>query len=126
EAEPTSGVGLIIRETPKDNPNYFFDDYQRAGDRYNIPNPEVHAGDLHPVSFEVVARDFVSNKVECEVVNTNPKSLLAERGIFPLADLDTILDNPEPVSGQLHPTNRRPIHRLYSRAYAFASKWRAR
>jgi len=91
ESEETSGVGLVMRETPKENPNYFFDDYQRAGDRYNIPNPDVHAGELHPVSFEVVREDFLSNKVPSTVVNTNRSSLLAERGIFPLADLDAIL-----------------------------------
>jgi FkbM family methyltransferase len=30
---------LEIREIPAENPNYFFDDYQRMGDRFNIPNP---------------------------------------------------------------------------------------
>lgn len=29
---------LIIKETPKDNPNYWFADYQEKGDEYNIPN----------------------------------------------------------------------------------------
>ena len=29
---------LYITETPKTNPNYFIDDYQRKGDRYNKPN----------------------------------------------------------------------------------------
>ena len=29
---------LLIKETPKSNPNYFIDDYQLAGDRYNVPN----------------------------------------------------------------------------------------
>lgn len=92
ESEETSGVGLVMRETPKENPNYFFDDYQRVGDRYNIPNPDVHGGELHPVSFEVARADFLSNNVPSAVVNTNPSSLLAERGIFPLADLDAILN----------------------------------
>lgn len=91
ESEATTGVGLIMTETPKENPNYFFDDYQRAGDRYNIPNPDVHAGDLHPASFQVVARDFATNEVPCSVVNTNPNSILAEREIFPLADIDRII-----------------------------------
>ena len=30
---------LEIAEAPAQNPNYFFDDYQRKGDRFNIPNP---------------------------------------------------------------------------------------
>lgn len=29
---------LIITETPKNNPNYFFDEYQQKGDLYQIPN----------------------------------------------------------------------------------------
>ncbi len=30
---------LEIQVTPERNPNYFFDDYQQKGDRYNVPNP---------------------------------------------------------------------------------------
>ena len=29
---------LIINETPKNNPNYFFAEYQKKGDEYNYPN----------------------------------------------------------------------------------------
>lgn len=119
EAETTSGIGLVMRETPKENPNYFFNDYQRAGDRYNIPNPDVHAGDLHPVSFEVVRQDFVSNKVRCTVVNTNPNSLLAERGIFPLADLDTLLSG---STDDPRSSGRRTIGQLWSRVRSFAAR----
>lgn len=32
---------LIISETINENPNYWFDDYQQPGDRYNIPNVNV-------------------------------------------------------------------------------------
>ena len=38
---------LLIRETPTSNPNYFIDDYQIAGDRYNKPNCEK----VHMVSW---------------------------------------------------------------------------
>jgi hypothetical protein len=31
---------LLIEETPDENPNYFFNDYQRKGDKYNVPNAE--------------------------------------------------------------------------------------
>jgi len=37
----------------KANPNYFFDGYQRKGDRYNIPNP---GRDIHLESWREVAR----------------------------------------------------------------------
>ena len=31
------GAGLRMKETPKENPNYWFNDYQQAGDEYNVP-----------------------------------------------------------------------------------------
>src|SRR3546814_1858971 len=44
EAELKGGRVLEIKSDPEDNPNYFFDDYQQAGDRYNPPNrhPNMH------------------------------------------------------------------------------------
>jgi len=44
EAKPVGGSVLKIIETPKHNPNYFFDDYQQAGEKFNIPNstPNLH------------------------------------------------------------------------------------
>lgn len=91
EAEPTQGVGLKIGKTPKQNPNYFFDSYQQAGDRYNIPNPAAHNGDLHPRAFELVAKDFEANSVACKIYNTNPKSILSDRNVFPLLPIDKAL-----------------------------------
>ena len=38
-AEAREGTVLELVEAPAQNPNYYFDDYQRAGDRYNVPNP---------------------------------------------------------------------------------------
>ncbi|HWK13292.1 MAG TPA: hypothetical protein VNS02_02775 [Rhizobiaceae bacterium] len=91
EARPTEGVGLVMAETPATNPNYFFDSYQQEGDRFNIPNPAVHAGRLHLRSFELVRDDFAANEVAAEVVNTNPASLLAEAGLFPQMQVETLL-----------------------------------
>ena len=51
EAERTEGVGLKIKETPKSNPNYFFDSYQKAGDLFNIPNPDAHGGDRKNLQY---------------------------------------------------------------------------
>jgi len=108
EAKPTEGVGLVMEKTPESNPNYFFDSYQKAGDRYNIPNPAVHNGDLHPRSFEIVAHDFRQNGVQCEVVNTNPESVLQQRGIFPLKSREEVLDRP--LLGSITvPTNIREV-----------------
>tara|TARA_R110000803_G_scaffold154378_4_gene219160 strand:- start:4609 stop:5355 length:747 start_codon:yes stop_codon:yes gene_type:complete len=49
---------LEITETPEDNPNYFFNDYQRKGDIYNVPNGQT----IHKSSwFESrVILDFLS------------------------------------------------------------------
>jgi len=38
EARYTSNNTLVIKKTPKDNPNYWFPEYQEKGDSYNIPN----------------------------------------------------------------------------------------
>lgn len=38
-AKAREGTVLEVVETPKENPNYFFANYQVAGDKYNIPNP---------------------------------------------------------------------------------------
>jgi len=91
EARPTQGVGLVMAETPASNPNYFFDGYQQEGDRFNIPNPAVHAGGLHLRAFELVRDDFAANEVGVEVVDTNAASLLAEKAVFPLARIETLL-----------------------------------
>jgi hypothetical protein len=87
EAENTGGIQLVIKETPSHNPNYFFDDYQRAGDRFQVPNPQVHNFDLHPVSFEALRDDVVWQKLSVEIVNCNLKSELHARGIFPYVPL---------------------------------------
>lgn len=43
-AEAREGIELEVVQTPSQNPNYYFPDYQKAGDRYNLPNP---VPDLH-------------------------------------------------------------------------------
>jgi len=91
EAEAAGGIALVMRETPAHNPNYFFDDYQRAGDRFNLPNPEAHGFELHPRAFATLAGDLAQVLPGVEVVNTSPASLIAERGMFPLRPLDEVL-----------------------------------
>jgi|GEM_PF-1857341 len=91
EATRTEGLQLVMERTPIQNPNYFFDDYQQAGDRFQIPNPKVHNFDLHPASFEVLRDDLVQNQLGVSVVNCNPQSELHARGIFPYRSLQTWL-----------------------------------
>ena len=40
ETEQLENGTLRIKKTPKTNPNYFIDDYQRVGDIYNKPNTD--------------------------------------------------------------------------------------
>lgn len=40
EAVITKNNTLVMKETPKDNPNYWFSEYQEEGDEFNIPNAE--------------------------------------------------------------------------------------
>lgn len=77
---------LQIVETPKSNPNYFFDDYQKEGDTYNIPNPVVHNGNLHLQSFQALAQDFANYARYISLFVSTKKSLLFTENIFPYAD----------------------------------------
>lgn len=57
---------LQLKQTPKKNPNYWFDDYQRAGDIYNIP-----AGlSFHMPTWNLFA--YRACQVDVEVINCSP------------------------------------------------------
>ena len=91
ESVAGDGIKLSITTTPDENPNYFFDDYQRAGDRFNVPNPDAHGGELHPASFRVLRDDLVTQDLPVRVVNANPSSELSRQGILPYQSLDTFI-----------------------------------
>ena len=56
ECERHQDGSLIIKETPKENPNYFIDDYQQKGDRYNVPNAKtVHLPSWEDIVFILTA-----------------------------------------------------------------------
>lgn len=73
EAKNTAGHILEITKDIDHNPNYFFDDYQRKGDRYNIPNvhPEPDRA-THLCSWRSLQP--VLNELGVRVVNANPDS----------------------------------------------------
>lgn len=56
-ARHAGGYVLEMAETPGDNPNYFFADYQRSGDRYHLPNPGPN---VHVLSWRKIA-PFLKN-----------------------------------------------------------------
>ena len=81
-AEKREGIVLeIVKQA--ENPNYFFEDYQQPGDRYNIPNPrpDVHAG-----AWRDAARKLARAGVP--VFNGNPNS---EVRVFPFVSFDNFL-----------------------------------
>src|SRR3546814_6023910 len=64
QAERT-GVGLELKigSEVDANPNYFFDDYQKAGDTYQIPNPDRHRSEEHTSELQSLMR--ISYAVFC-------------------------------------------------------------
>lgn len=91
QAENTEGLKLVIKEEVTDNPNYFFDDYQQVGDKYNIPNPTEHDGNLHVQAFEVLRDDIAIQGLDAGVVNLNTASRLHDLGIFPTENAPSFL-----------------------------------
>jgi len=89
-ASPAEGHVLeIVRAAA--NPNYFFDDYQQVGDRYNVPNVEA---DSHLRAWR--AAGGVAAELEAEAYNLSPGSRV---DAFDFADLEALLaGRPVPVS----------------------------
>ena len=62
ETEELEDGTLKITETPKSNPNYFIDDYQRKGDIYNKPNcKEVHIPSWEHIVFIITGYTRLNN-----------------------------------------------------------------
>ena len=59
-AAAREGTVLELVEAPPHNPNYYFEDYQRAGDLYNVPNP---APDLHLNCWRLVGAKLLGRGV---------------------------------------------------------------
>jgi hypothetical protein len=62
ETTQKEGSLLEISKTPTYNPNYFFDDYQQAGDAYNIPNDPsymaLQGGSVHQDALVQTSQDI--------------------------------------------------------------------
>jgi cephalosporin hydroxylase len=121
EAEQVGEIALRIRDTPKHNPNYFFDGYQRAGDRYNIPNPSEHDGDLHFASLKAVRDDFAKVPTSARIINCNAHSRLFEERIFPYQHVDRAL-NDRPLSAVVVPTILKERDTLLNQLWLFEQK----
>lgn len=85
---------LVVVADVKNNPNYFFDSYQRPGDEYNVPNPSK---DLHVRSWRNCAVALATQRDRIgpvRVINLNQQSKVDcfENGSVPraLQVIDTI------------------------------------
>lgn len=83
EAQKVDGHVLEMTSTPGQNPNYFIDDYQQKGDRFNIPDSQP---DLHYQSWVTAGARL--EKLGVDLVNCNPQSRL---DMFDFVDLKDIL-----------------------------------
>ena len=84
--ESTSSLGgtrLIIDSTPAENPNYFFSDYQQAGDEFNVPNPAEHGRELHLHAFISLRDDFIANRLPVRISTATSSSKLFSEAILP-------------------------------------------
>lgn len=80
---------LEIVKTPEHNPNYFFDSYQREGDKYNIPNGKT----VHKKSWEeaMFIYDFLQKmypEVRPHITNYNLKNKQSIKEYFHTKTLD--------------------------------------
>jgi len=105
EAVYRGGSKLEIAETPRKNPNYFFDDYQQKGDQYNIPNPPIYNENLHVNSFKALAKDVTLYNWNAKIYNSNLSSVLHEESIFPFVSIHNFIKNKKNLSS-LHPHSR--------------------
>ena len=96
-AAKRDGTVLEIAEM-KSNPNYFFEDYQRPGDLYNVPNP---IPDLHASAWWKAALDLSSEGAV--VANGNPMSSVR---VFPFVDAQELLKS---GSAPLKPAEENPL-----------------
>lgn len=82
-AVAAKGIELVINKRLTSNPNYFFGDYQAAGDRYQVPNPTLHSGNLHLQSFVAMRNDLDAAGLPVRIHVGSDRSLLSRFGIFP-------------------------------------------
>ena len=79
ESIKTEKGSLKIIKTPDNNPNYFFDDYQREGDLYNIPNGiKVHKKSWEQLRYILDFTNKLFPENTKEIINYNNKNSIKE------------------------------------------------
>jgi len=111
EAVACEGIALEIATTPQRNSNYFFDGYQVQGDRYNVPNPAVHGGNLHLQAFEALRDDIAHFQYDMQVRICTTASELYDRNVFEHCPLESFVKGPQ-LSAVMVPFVERDLPRL--------------
>lgn len=83
-SEATTGIELKITKQEA-NPNYFFDDYQKVGDRYNLPNPSRN---IHLATWREAA--LILDQMSVETINAN---LVSRIDCFDFCTFNSIDEN---------------------------------
>lgn len=79
ESEKQKDGSLKIIKTPEINPNYFFDDYHRKGDYYNVPRgQEVHMKSWEELSYIYDFMNKMNPHISREIKNYNDKTSISE------------------------------------------------
>ncbi|WP_194098298.1 glycosyltransferase family protein [Marivivens aquimaris] len=87
QSEAGEGHELTIKGDVKRNPNYFFDNYQENNEKYQVPNPQIHSGNLHLQSFVALRDDIARSSAKVEITVGSRTSLLSRFNIFPYEDV---------------------------------------
>ena len=112
---------LQIQDDSKDNPNYFFEGYQKKGDKYQVPNPESHFGNMHLQSLEAIAADIVRKQLPVSIFNTAKSSNLYKYSVFPYMHLNRVFGN-SGLSAVVIPTIRKEVDNLLSNFELWSDK----
>ena len=70
EGSKKEGTELVMEKTPDTNPNYWFDDYQQEGDRYNVPDGLA----FHMPTWNMFA--YRAAHAGIEIINCSPVTTL--------------------------------------------------
>lgn len=91
-AAAREGITLEMEKTPTANPNYFFADYQQAGDRYNLPTPPTYGGNMHLDVFKDAMMDFAEMSPPVKLWVGTKKSELYRQDVVPFRDLEDFIE----------------------------------
>ena len=92
ECEKLPDGTLRITKTPEHNPNYFFDDYQRKGDIYNVPNGQsVHLRSWQELSMILAFTKGMFPSYNKSVMNFSDKKSI--RQFIETLPMDNLFSN---------------------------------